>query len=102
MAMIKFAKQSEMPADNEAKEFAAGDATICVVRVGGELCAIDNVCLHRGGPLGQGTVENGKVVCPWHAWQWDPKTGQAVHNVAAKVAVYRLEVQGEDVMVELP
>ena len=42
--------------------------------------AMENVCLHRGGPLGQGMIEGGKVVCPWHGWAWDPKTGEAAQN----------------------
>ena len=47
---------------------------------------MENVCLHRGRPLGQGTIEGGKVVCPWHGWQWNPHTGEAAHNPNAKVA----------------
>ena len=56
---------------------------------------------HRGGPLGQGVIEGGKVVCPWHGWQWDPKTGQAVQNPAAKIAVYPLKVESGDAMIEM-
>jgi len=44
-------------------------------------------------------IEGGKVVCPWHGWQWDPKTGQAGHNPGARVAVYPLKVEGGDVMI---
>jgi nitrite reductase (NADH) small subunit len=38
-------------------------------------------------------IENGKVVCPWHGWQWDPKTGEAAHSANAKVAVYPLKIE---------
>jgi nitrite reductase/ring-hydroxylating ferredoxin subunit len=62
---------------------------------------MDNVCLHRGGPLGQGTIEGSKLVCPWHGWQWDPQTGQAVHNANAKVAVYPLKIENGNVLVEV-
>ena len=82
-------------------EFTLGDRVICVANIAGEYCAMDNVCLHRGGPLGQGMVEDGKIVCPWHGWQYDPKTGVATHNPNAKVAVYPLKIEGEDVLVEL-
>jgi nitrite reductase (NADH) small subunit len=101
MSFIKIATQSELPPDNTAKEFPCGDKTICIANVNGEYSAMDNVCLHVGGPLGQGMIENGKVVCPWHGWQYDPKTGEAVHNPKAKVAVYPLKVEGEEVMVEV-
>ena len=97
----KLTTQSELPPEGEAKEFPLGDKVICVANVNGVVSAMDNVCLHRGGPLGQGVIEGNKLVCPWHGWQYDPKTGQAAQNPNAKVAVYPLEVENEDVMIEL-
>ncbi len=102
---IKLTTQSELPAADEAKEFPCSvkgeDKTICIANVNGVYSAMDNVCLHRGGPLGQGMIENGKVVCPWHGWAYDPKTGEAAHNASAKVAVYPLKIEDGDVMVEI-
>jgi nitrite reductase (NADH) small subunit len=100
-SFIKLTTRSELPAVNEAREFPCGNKTICVANVEGAISAIDNVCLHRGGPLGQGMIEGGKVVCPWHGWQWDPKTGEAEHNPAAKVAVYPITVDNEDVLIDI-
>jgi nitrite reductase (NADH) small subunit len=97
----RIASRAELPPEGEAREFEAGEKTICVAQVEGALCALDNVCLHRGGPLGQGTIEDGKLVCPWHAWQWDPKTGQAAHNPGARVATYPIKVEGDDVLVDV-
>jgi nitrite reductase (NADH) small subunit len=97
---IKLALESELPAPNEAKEFPCGDKTICVANVNGEISAMDNVCLHRGGPLGQGTISGGgKVVCPWHGWEWNPKTGEA-DAPGAKLAVYPVKIEGGDVLIE--
>ena len=101
MPFINLTTKSELPPNNEAKEFPCGDKVICVANVNGTITAMDNVCLHVGGPLGQGVIEGGKVVCPWHGWAYDPRTGQVGHNAAAKVAVYPVKVEGEDVMVEL-
>lgn len=98
---VKLTTQSELPPEGEAREFSLGDKIICVANLNGKVSAMDNVCLHRGGPLGQGGIEGDKVVCPWHGWQWDPKTGQAAHDGATKVAVYPLKVEGEDVTIEL-
>jgi nitrite reductase (NADH) small subunit len=98
---IKVTTQSELPPSNEAREFPCGDKVICIANVNGEFSAMDNVCLHRGGPLGQGVVEKGKVVCPWHGWAYDPKTGQAVHNPAAKVVVYPIKIENGEVWVEI-
>ena len=100
-SFTKIAAQSELPAPGEAKEFSCGDKVICIANVDGDLSAMDNLCLHRGGPLGQGLVDGGKVVCPWHGWQWDPTTGQAGHNPNAKVAIYPLKIENGDVQVEV-
>src|SRR6476659_10943813 len=92
---IKLASQSELPAEGEAKEFACGDKVICVANVNGVISAIDNVCLHRGGPLGQGTIEGDKLVCPWHGWQFDPKTGAVGHAPDQRITTYPLTIEGE-------
>lgn len=99
--LVPLTSRSSLPAEGEAKEFPCGDKTICVANINGAISAIDNICLHRGGPLGQGTVEGDKIACPWHGWQWDPKTGEAGHNPNAKLKVYPLKIENDDVMVEL-
>jgi nitrite reductase (NADH) small subunit len=98
---VKLTSQSELPPEGEAREFPCGDKMICVANVNGEITAMDNVCLHRGGPLGQGVIEGNKVVCPWHGWQFDPKTGEATHNPKARLAVYDLEIKDGEVMIQL-
>jgi nitrite reductase/ring-hydroxylating ferredoxin subunit len=42
------------------------DRKVLLTRVGGKVCALENTCTHAGGPLNEGTVEDGEVVCPWH------------------------------------
>jgi nitrite reductase (NADH) small subunit len=101
MPYVKLASVSELPPDGEAREFSCGDRTICLANIAGSYSGMDNVCLHRGGPLGQGVVESGKVVCPWHGWAWDPQTGEAVHNSSAKVSIYPIKIEGVDVLVEI-
>jgi len=98
---IKLTSQSELPATNEAKEFPCGDKMVCVANVDGEYSALDNVCLHQGGPLGEGTIEHGTLLCPWHAWAYDPKTGELCHNRHEKVAVYPLKIENGDVLIEI-
>jgi nitrite reductase (NADH) small subunit len=59
---VKIAAKSDLPPAGEAREFPCGDKMICVANVEGTLSAMDNVCLHRGGPLGQGVIDGGKVI----------------------------------------
>lgn len=98
---VRICSKSDLPEPGSAKEFGAGSAAICVANVNGQISAMDNVCPHRGGPLGQGMVENGKIVCPWHAWAFDIKTGQAAHSPNAKIKVYEIKVEGDDVFAAL-
>jgi nitrite reductase/ring-hydroxylating ferredoxin subunit len=101
MAYTRIANQSELPGEGEAREFEVAGKTICVANVNGTCSAIDNVCLHMGGPLGQGYVEGGKVVCPWHGWDYDPHTGQLANDPKTKLNVYPLKIENGEVMVDV-
>ena len=99
---IKLTTESELPPADEAKEFPCGDKTICVANVNGAFSAMDNVCLHRGGPLGQGVIEGDKLVCPWHGWQFDVKSGENCLNRRMTHKSFAVKVEGDDVVVEVP
>ena len=98
---VRLCSKADLPDDGETKEITVGDKVICVANVNGTISAMDNVCLHRGGPLGQGVIADNKVVCPWHGWMWDPKTGAADQNPAARIAVYPIKLEGDDVYVQV-
>ena len=100
MALEKAAKLSEIPAGS-IREVHVGGKALALANVGGTLYAIDNTCLHRGGPLGQGQLDGKIVTCPWHGWQFDVSTGKAVQNPNAAVGCFRTEVRGDEVFVEL-
>jgi nitrite reductase/ring-hydroxylating ferredoxin subunit len=96
----KLATQSDLPAINEAKEFSCNGKMICVANIDGEITAMENTCLHQGGPLGEGVIENGKVICPWHGWAWNPKTGES-HVPGVKVEVCPVKIENGDVLIEM-
>lgn len=99
MAFLRAARKDEIP-DGTIREYQVDGKTVALANVGGTIYAIDNVCLHRGGPLGGG-VMNGKVVtCPWHGWEYDVTTGKVVQNPAVGVSCYKLEIRGEDIFVD--
>ena len=75
--------------------------TLAVFNVDGTFHAIDNTCIHRGGPLGEGDLEGSVVTCPWHGWQYDVATGTCLANPSAKVARYEVLLEGTDVKVLL-
>ena len=68
-------------ADKRVKTVVAGVQTLALTNVDNEYTAMDNHCPHQGGPLGEGSIEAGDdgqcwLRCPWHGWDFDPKTGR--------------------------
>jgi nitrite reductase (NADH) small subunit len=98
---VRLCSVAEAPAVGQVQEAEAGGVAICLANVNGELSALDNWCPHRRGPLGQGWVEGEAVVCPWHSWTFNAKTGQAEYPVHECVAVFPLRVEGDDLLVEI-
>ena len=75
--------------------------TLALFNVDGTFYALDNTCLHRGGPLGEGELEGAVVTCPWHGWRWDVTSGANTNNPAVKVACFPVKVEGSFVLVAI-
>ena len=75
--------------------------TLCLSKKDGEYGALDNKCPHQGGPLGEGTIENGLLRCPWHGWDYDPITGKAP-GFDDGVEAFQVEQKEDGVYVGLP
>ena len=99
MRFVHLCMAADMPEPGELREFTVGPVQLCVANDGGRFAAVDNICPHRQGPLAEGSIENGKVLCPWHAWAFDLATGTADHDPTATVAVFPLEVRDQEVVV---
>ncbi|MBI4168014.1 MAG: NAD(P)H-dependent oxidoreductase [Candidatus Aenigmarchaeota archaeon] len=67
----------------------------------GRFGAISGTCLHAGGPLGDGTIHNDYVVCPWHSWQFHRITGEARPGIPAAVPQHELKEENGDLYVNL-
>jgi NAD(P)H-dependent nitrite reductase small subunit len=85
----------------EGRVVEAGGRTLAVFNVDGAYYAIDNLCSHRGGPLGEGDLDGTVVSCPWHAWRWDVTSGANVNNPAVRVACFPARVQDGAVFVRV-
>jgi nitrite reductase (NADH) small subunit len=97
---IKLTTTSELPPEGEAREYELEGKTYCIAHTEEGYAAVDNVCLHRGGPLAQGVLDGNKIVCPWHGWAFDVNTGASVHNSSVRVTTYPIQVAGEDVLID--
>jgi nitrite reductase/ring-hydroxylating ferredoxin subunit len=85
----------------EARVVEAGGKTLALFNANGTYYALDNSCLHRGGPLGEGELEGTIVTCPWHGWRWDVSTGANTNNPAVKISCFPVKVEGTSLFVEL-
>jgi NAD(P)H-dependent nitrite reductase small subunit len=97
---VTVAKTEDIP-PGEGRTVVAAGRSIAIFNVDGTFRAVDNTCVHRGGPLGEGTLEDNLVTCPLHGWQYDLETGQNPHNPAAKVATYDVKVEDGEVKVRV-
>jgi len=99
MGFVRVARKDEIPAGS-IREFQVDGLTVAIANVGEKFYAINNTCLHRGGPLAQGGLQGVAVTCPWHGWQYDVTTGKLTMNPAVAVKTYAIEVRGEDLWIE--
>jgi len=73
---------------------------LALFNVRGAFHVIDNTCVHRGGPLGEGDLEGEVVTCPWHGWEYNVTTGHCGNNPSGHVKAYATRVEGGEVQIE--
>src|SRR5215469_662921 len=91
---VRICAASELPQAGGVKEFNVDGRSLCVTNVGGTVCVLDGTCPHEGGPLAEGTIEDGLVVCPWHGYAFDPRTGASDNDPELKATVFQSKVEG--------
>ncbi|MEK6285495.1 MAG: Rieske (2Fe-2S) protein [Acidobacteriota bacterium] len=99
---IKIANTSDLP-PGQAMVVEIDGRTIAVFNVDGQFYALDNTCMHRGGPLGEGFVDrnNLTVQCPWHGWIYSLATGASPIDSMAKVEKFEVKVEEGEVKLSL-
>ncbi len=95
---VKVANLSELP-PGSCKAVEANGKAIALFNVDGKVYALDNTCLHQGGPLGEGFLDGDIVTCPWHMWQYNVRTGEHVDQSEFKVAGYAVQVVGDEIKI---
>ncbi len=98
---VKVAQKGDL-ADGFSKVVNVDGRNIALFRIKDEYFALANVCLHRGGPLGEGSLSGSTVTCPWHGWKFDVRTGSFTVIPTLKVTTYKVKEQNGTVMVEIP
>ena len=97
----RVADVSEVPDPGKLLVEVDGEV-VALFHVEDRFYAIDDICTHDGGPLGDGTLDGHEVACPRHGAKFDIRDGRAVTMPATKdTSVYKLQVRGDDVFVEI-
>ena len=89
----------EIPEDRAVILPGEGRERIAVFRYDGQISAISNACKHQNGPLGEGRIVNGCVVCPWHGYEYHPRNGRAPEPFTEKIATYKVAIRDGMVLV---
>jgi 3-phenylpropionate/trans-cinnamate dioxygenase ferredoxin subunit len=98
---VPVARVDDVP-PGQARVFEAEGLSLAVSNVEGVFYAIDNVCTHDDGPLGEGRLYGTAIECPRHGARFDVRTGAVLRMPAAfPVKAYPTRVENGQVMVEI-
>src|SRR3989338_6058875 len=94
------AKTSEIK-EGRGKTISVSGKNIAIFNIKGSFFAVDDSCLHMGGPLGEGMLDQNVVTCPWHGWQYDVMSGASVQNPDVRLGKYPVKVEEGMIKVEV-
>ena len=88
----------------QGRAFPVNGTMVAVFFTDGEYSAINDFCPHMGASLAEGHVEDGAVMCPWHAWAFSIKDGSWLDakDSPVRCAAYQVRVQGDEIQVAVP
>jgi thiamine pyrophosphate-dependent acetolactate synthase large subunit-like protein/nitrite reductase/ring-hydroxylating ferredoxin subunit len=97
-AWYKALDLDELP-EGRVQPKTLGVHTVCMTHFEGEYAALSNKCPHQGGPLGEGSIENGMLRCPWHGWDYHPTTGSPPEGYGDCVPSFPVEIRDDGIYV---
>jgi nitrite reductase/ring-hydroxylating ferredoxin subunit len=101
MPFVRLAQLSQVP-EGSALQVETAEGAVAICNVEGELHAIDGICPHSGGPLGEGGLHGRILVCPYHAWEFDCVTGLSEADDTLRQATYAVKTENGEILVDLP
>jgi nitrite reductase/ring-hydroxylating ferredoxin subunit len=72
-----------------------------VCNVGGNIHALAGECPCTGGPLGFGRIQDGQLVCPWHGWRYDHRTGVMEYDDSISIPTFPVKVVGSEIYIDV-
>lgn len=97
MAFSKVGLLSTLP-PGSAMEARIGEDVFAVCNLNGEIFALSGTCPHAHGPIGQGLISGDFIVCPWHEYAFNCRTGENFYDPRLKLQTFAVTVDGDDIM----
>ena len=97
---VRVAAVSEIP-EGTGMAVNPNGVRVALFNVKGRFHAIDGICPHQGGPLGEGFLRGTVVTCPLHFWQFDVVRGHAPDLPEASITRFAVKVEGGEIFVEV-
>lgn len=88
--------------EGQVTEVEAAGRPFAVCRAGGEYFVLEGICPHAGGRLGHGALDGYFLACPFHAWEFDIRTGKHDYDDRVAVSTFPVRIEGGDLVVDLP
>jgi nitrite reductase/ring-hydroxylating ferredoxin subunit len=98
MAWVRVASVEALPA-GRLLQVEANGLEVVLANDGGTIRAFDGLCPHRQGPLGHGNLLDGRIVCPWHAWEFRCETGAYDYDPSIRLGMFPVEVREDGIWV---
>ena len=102
MIWHKVLENKNLLKEGRVQTVTAGHQGICLTHYKGKFSALDNKCPHQGGPLGEGSIENGLLRCPWHGWDFDPCNGKPPGGFDDGVDTFEVKEEDDAIFVGIP
>jgi Ferredoxin subunits of nitrite reductase and ring-hydroxylating dioxygenases len=96
----EIARVDDLP-PGRAKSIVVGERKIALFHTASGFFASDDSCPHRGGPLGQGDLIDDEIICPWHLWGFDIRSGVCTGNREIRVVIHDVRLEGDRILVKL-
>lgn len=100
MPLVEVARLDDLQ-PGTSLEAIVGVETYVVCNHEGIIHVLDGICPHRNGPLGAGNFADGRVICPYHGWEFDCVTGEFDRNPDVKLKKYPVEIRVGTVFIQI-